>query len=297
MLNSNSFLDEKLREAPYGYTVLLVALSFLVIVLIITFALGMLFMKIKTGHWPYADVLATEQFYAYLRNPLHVKNTLVWANATMLTQLALQINDKFGQGLLWDFIRGKYQNPNHEVRIFMFLDLTSSTAIAEQLGNLNYYQLLKDFYADITNSIIYNGGKIYQYVGDEVIISWKYKESTVDDQCLQCYFDIREKISSLQQKYISRYGLVPDFKAAIHYGAVTAGEIGIIKRDITYSGDVLNTTSRMLSKCKEYGKKLLVSGKLFHYLSREEGIFQFAKMGEDQLRGKSEKIEIYAVNQ
>jgi len=55
----------------------------------------------------------------------------------------------------------------------MFVDLLSSTTIAEALGNEKYHNLLHDFYADITNPIIYNKGKIYQYVGDEVIVSWR----------------------------------------------------------------------------------------------------------------------------
>jgi adenylate cyclase len=54
----------------------------------------------------------------------------------------------------------------------MFVDLLSSTTIAEALGNEKYHNLLHDFYADITNPIIYNKGEIYQYVGDEVIVSW-----------------------------------------------------------------------------------------------------------------------------
>ena len=53
----------------------------------------------------------------------------------------------------------------------MFVDLISSTAIAEALGNKKYHSLLRDFYADMTNPIIYNKGEIYQYVGDEIVIS------------------------------------------------------------------------------------------------------------------------------
>lgn len=36
----------------------------------------------------------------------------------------------------------------------MFLDLNSSTAIAEKLGDEKYHELLKDFFADITNPIL-----------------------------------------------------------------------------------------------------------------------------------------------
>ncbi|MGD1959973.1 MAG: adenylate/guanylate cyclase domain-containing protein [Fulvivirga sp.] len=191
---------------------------------------------------------------------------MVWSIVTALTQFSLQINDKFGQGLLLAFISGKYHSPRQENRVFMFLDLMSSTQIAEKLGNTQYYNLLRDFYADITNSIIYNGGEIYQYVGDEVVISWRYEIGVLQNKCITYFYDIRSKITAMEDKYQIKYNLLPDFKAALHYGNVTAGEIGIIKRDIAYSGDVLNTTSRILSKCNEFKEKLLISGKLFSSL-------------------------------
>ncbi|TRX52680.1 adenylate/guanylate cyclase domain-containing protein [Fulvivirga sp. M361] len=290
------YVNEKLRDRPYGYTLLAVAVSFVVIVTVITIILGWWLVKQMTGNWPYASSLATEQFYDYLINPLHVKNIILWSMITLLTQFLLQINDKFGHGLLWDFLRGKYNKPQDEVRVFMFLDLMDSTAIAERLGNKNYYNLLRDFYADITNDIIYNAGEIYQYVGDEVVISWKYDKGVQDHHCIRCFFDIRSKISSLEDKYRAKYGIVPDFKAALHYGHVMAGEIGIIKKDITYSGDVLNTTSRILSMCNAYKKRLIISGNLFRSLQELESSFDSDRIGEEYLRGKKEKVELYAIS-
>jgi adenylate cyclase len=51
-----------------------------------------------------------------------------------------------------------------------------SRIIAEQLGDEKYHTLLKDFFADITIPIVENGGNIYQYVGDEVVIAWDIEE-------------------------------------------------------------------------------------------------------------------------
>ena len=291
------YVNEKLREKPYGFTLLMVAVSFLVIVAIITFTLGMGFVRFDTGYWPFTHPLATEEFYHNLNNPFHLKNLVVWANIVLLTQIGLQVNDKFGQGLMWAFVTGKYHQPQKEQRVVMFVDLIGSTTIAERLGNEQYYKLLKDFFADITNSIIYNKGEIYQYVGDEVVISWECDVQKVQFDFLNCYFDMRKAIEMKKEKYLSRYQQVPDFKAAVHYGEVTVGEIGIIKRDLTFSGDVLNTTSRMLAFCKEYQTKILLSEKLFNYLSQAKGSFRYNKMGEELLRGKSEKTGIYTVSQ
>lgn len=289
------YVNERLRDKPYGFNLLMVALSFFVIVAFIAFVLGMISVKYEAGYWPFETDMATSALYKNLTNPFHLKNILVWSSIVLLTQLGLQINDKFGQGMLWSFIIGKYHRSRKEQRIFMFADLIGSTYIAEQLGNDKYYGLLKDFFADITDSIIYNGGNIYQYVGDEVVISWECDEKTIRLEFLNCYFDMRKKIKVKKEKYLKKYGLVPDFKAAIHYGDVTVGEIGIIKRELTFSGDVLNTASRMLGFCKEYKKDILISEKLLNFIAPANGNFEYVPMGEEQLRGKSEKTKIYTV--
>ena len=268
---------------------------FFVIVGIIAFVLGMLFVRFETGNWPYIYADATKVLHENLTNPIHIKNMVVWANVVLLTQLGLQVNDKFGQGMLWAFITGRYHRSKKEQRIFMFVDLIGSTSIAERLGNDSYYKLLKDFFADITDSIIYNGGNIYQYVGDEVVISWESDENSIHHEFLNCYFDMRRKIEEKKEKYLEKYGIAPDFKAAIHYGAVTVGEVGIIKRELTFSGDVLNTASRMLGFCKEYEKNILISEKLLNYLAPVDGRFDYVRLGEQLLRGKSEKTAIYTV--
>lgn len=290
------YVNEKLRDRPYGYTLFLVTLSFFAIVALIALSLGMIIVKVEMGAWPYSNPYATLRFYHHIDNPLHLKNIVAWGVVVMLTQLGLQVNDKFGQGLLIAFILGKYHRPKKETRIFMFLDIIDSTTIAEKLGNEKYYGLIKEFFADMTNSIIYNGGRIYQYVGDEVVVSWPYREGRENADCLRCYFEIRDTIESRREKYELMFEHVPDFKASIHYGEVTAGEVGIIKRDLTFSGDVLNTTARMLPYCRSFGKKLLISGELKDSINVPQGQFEFENLGVEELRGKVERVNLIAVS-
>ena len=42
-------------------------------------------------------------------------------------------------------------------------------------------------------------------------------------------------------------------------GVVTATEIGDIKREIAFHGDVLNTAARLEKKCNECNEKLIVT--------------------------------------
>ena len=44
------------------------------------------------------------------------------------------VNDLLGQGVLFNFVAGRYRRPRVEERVLLFIDMESSTAIAERLG-------------------------------------------------------------------------------------------------------------------------------------------------------------------
>jgi adenylate cyclase len=288
------YVNEKYADKPYGYTLIAVCLSFLGIIMLIAILLAVIVVPMKTGK-PLWDPLSSEALRNFLFNARLAKNTIAWFVIVGMTQLLLQINSKFGEGAFWNIVRGKYNTPKEEKRIFMFLDLNSSTAIAEQLGNAKYHQLLKDFFAGITGPVLEHHGEIYQYVGDEVVVSWKLQdEATKNNHCLFCFFAMKDSIDQKREKYIRRYGLVPSFKAGIHCGKVVAGEVGIIKRDISYSGDVLNTTARILSKCSDFNSEVIVSSGLLNAVDLP-GLYLQKALGGIPLKGKSETIPLFSI--
>jgi len=177
----------------------------------------------------------------------------------------------------------------------MFLDLRGSTAIAEKLGEALYFNFLKDLVKDATPGILNAKGEIYQYVGDEIVVSWKKDAGSENANCLKCFFDVQRRIKEKSAYYSERYDVVPEFKAGLHYGFVTVGEIGIVKREIAYSGDVLNTTARIQSKCNDLGVNILLSKYLLDKLESLPNPFQSIEIGKIELRGKQDAIELYTV--
>ncbi|MEO0469268.1 MAG: adenylate/guanylate cyclase domain-containing protein [Bacteroidota bacterium] len=206
-----------------------------------------------------------------------------------------EVSDNIGQGVLLNFLTGKYHQPIEEERIFMFLDMRSSTTIAEKLGHVQYFNMLKAYYADLSDPIVQFGGEIYQYVGDEVIVSWKLKTAEKNLDCLHCFFAMQASLQEQTQKYQETFGVVPTFKAGIHLGEVTTGEIGVIKKDITFSGDVLNTTARIQGLCNQYKVDLLVSDQLMDVLELGDGLSAKA-LGEVELRGRHERVHVFTVD-
>jgi adenylate cyclase len=118
---------------------------------------------------------------------------ILWGFVTLSTLFMLQVNDKFGPGILKKFLLGNYYQPKKEARIFMFLDMKSSTTIAEKIGNEKYFDLLRNLFAHLTDTILNHDGEIYQYVGDEIIISWPVKKGVYKANCIQCFLSIKKK--------------------------------------------------------------------------------------------------------
>ncbi len=203
-----------------------------------------------------------------------------------------EISEYFGDGIFYNFFFGKYHQPIQEKRIFMFLDMKSSTTIAEEIGHVKYFDLIKEYYADMTDPIVETFGEVYQYVGDEIVVSWSAQKGLYKNNCIVCFDKISKIFEKRKEHYLNLFGVVPEFKAGLHIGEVTSGEIGIVKRDIIYTGDVLNTTARIQAKCNVFDAKVLISEELLNELSKTED-FNFAKIGKLLLRGKKEMVQLY----
>ena len=205
------------------------------------------------------------------------------------------VNQKFGPGILWNMFIGRYRNPREELRVFMFLDLKSSTTIAEKLGHIKFSRLIQNCFADLTPVITKHKVEIYQYVGDEAVLSWPIGKGFEDNHCIHCYFDYMEVLAAKSDHYEAAYGLRPFFKAGVHLGEVIVAEVGLIKREIAYHGDVLNTTARIQSRCNDLQQQLLVSGEALQHFQPDPRIATH-HLGEEVLKGKKTAVTIYGVN-
>lgn len=283
-----------LRAKNYGWALISIFLSYSLIYLMVSVPMGLFFHSNELGLsifepkiWQMAltDHFSLDTLQSYL----------FWLFIVLGTLIILLVNDKYGPGVFRAFLLGKYFRPKREERIFMFLDLRSSTTIAEKLGEERYFNFLNDVFRHVTSSILYAKGEIYQYVGDEIVISWKMDKGRENANCLRCFFDVQLALRRKASYYLETYDLEPEFKAGLHYGHVMAGEIGVVKRDIAFSGDVLNTTARIQSKCNDLGVNILLSKFLLDKLVLPPHAFEPKKIGDLLLRGKQEKVVLYTL--
>ncbi len=211
----------------------------------------------------------------------------------MLSLIYSAISENLGHQVFVNFFSGKYHKPKIEQRIFMFLDMKSSTTIAESLGHITYFKLLDTYYNLMSDSIINSYGEVYQYIGDEIVISWKPEKGFDQANCINCFFSILDRLHQQKEVLFNEYGFEIGFKAGIHFGEVTIGEIGALKKEIVFTGDVLNTTARIQSLCKELDADLLISGAIKEQIPPSN--YQYSSKGEIELKGRNKKEELFSV--
>lgn len=225
-----------------------------------------------------------------------VRDILFAFAIAMIIQFVLTVRTMIGGRVLGNLLVGHYHRPVREERIFMFLDIAGSTAIAERLGDVAAHSLISQFFFDVAQPTAAFGGETHSYIGDEVIITWPMAEGLRDAACLKCCFAIAERFNQRAQSYRDQFGLVPDYRIGLHGGPVVAGECGDDKREIVYIGDTVNTTARIQEYCKKASRNLLISGDLAERLILPAEI-SVERIDSVQLRGKAKGIEIFAANE
>jgi len=191
---------------------------------------------------------------------------------------------------------GKYHFPRIENRIFMFLDLKSSTTHAESLGHQKFTRLIQDCFSDLTESVLKHDVEIYQYVGDEAILTWTVEDGLKNNNCIMVYFDFSNALHTKKEHYLREFGLEPQFKAGVSMGPVTVAEVGDIKRDIAYLSDVLNTAARIEGMCNTYNSNLIISEYVLNHLISRDA-FKIIEHPSVELKGKSDFLNIYSIEQ
>lgn len=238
--------------------------------------------------------LVWERASQFMASTMFLNALLQLSVALLLCTLYSAISEHLGYSVLLSFFTGKYHKPVVERRIFMFLDMKRSTVIAEKLGHDQYFKLLFDYYDLMSSPIINHYGEVYQYIGDEVVVTWKEQLGLTEQHCIRCFFEIKNNLSNKASYFEEKYGIVPDFKAGQHLGEVTTGIIGALKKETVFVGDVLNVSARIQGLCNEYQSDIIISQDLLDSLDSTDD-FETNQLGEITLKGKSRETGIYSV--
>ncbi len=265
-------------------------------VLLVTVAIVMNFFIYFTYSLLIEQQPVSAAFHKFVENTFRQKWLLEkmpeWILLFTLTQLALEINHKYSQGVFFNIIVGKYLQPREEKRIIMFVDLKNSTPIAEKLGHKEYFKFIRDVIFCLSAGIAEYDGRVYQYVGDEIVAWWPCNKVNAK-KCVHSLIEARKIINTNADVFRWGYDITPEYKVGIHAGNIMVGQVGITKKDLVMSGDTINTAARIRSACTELNQKMLVSKEIIELLEMEE--WQSESQGMVDLKGKNESIELFAL--
>ncbi|MBX9934930.1 MAG: adenylate/guanylate cyclase domain-containing protein [Methylobacterium sp.] len=208
---------------------------------------------------------------------------------------ALRVRDLIGSETFASLIVGRYHRPVSEERVFLFLDLVGSTTYAERHGDLAAQELLKAVFSAIAEPVRRYRGQVDDYVGDQVIISWPFSRGVEKARCVACVFAIRQTLRSDQERWVTRFGLLPELRAALHGGNVVTAEVGVDRHKIAYFGDVMNATARLEGLCRDTGKPVLISDAVLSRLPALPDGIDAEALGPYRLRGRSEAMTVHAL--
>lgn len=234
-----------------------------------------------------------QSFMEFVTHPLLLVNLFYSIIVNSAIILLIQINRLLGKGNLAKLVTGKFYTPREEIRAFMFLDLKGSTTIAEKLGHIKYSRFIQDCFYYLSVVDPYNA-HIYQYVGDEVVLTWKIQKEEHLDNCIHAYNAYTHTLASKTKYFQSEYGVQPIFKAGLHLGPVTVVEVGNLKREIAYHGDTINMAARIQEQCKTFDRTLLISDDVYIRIKHMPD-YSFKNVGEFVLRGRKKSTQLYGV--
>jgi adenylate cyclase len=208
----------------------------------------------------------------------------------------LQISRLIGGPTLRNLVLGRYHRPRMEDRFFLFVDLVGSTRIAEKIGPLSMHRLLNHVFALIADPVADRLGEIYQYVGDQIVITWKVAAGCRDARPLACFFSIESMLADAAPQFIADFDVIPTVRGALHAGPVVAGEVGVNRRSIVFHGDVMNVCARIEQVAREMGSPFLASHEALRLLEGKESYY-IHDHGPHMLRGRQTPVQVFAVSQ
>lgn len=172
-------------------------------------------------------------------------------------------------------------------------DIRGFSSMAEKLEERELAQNLGNWFRDVGNAVQSSGGTIDKYIGDAVLAYWpvREQENNACSVCLEVAMEILRLAASR-----SWFGTQAAFRVgiALHYGRVTSSNIGqVAMRDATIIGDTVNTTFRLEGVMKELNQNLIFSQDFVSSLPIEHN---FTDFGEFQLKGKSQQVRVFGLD-
>ena len=212
-----------------------------------------------------------------------------------LANLVVGITNIVGGRAFLNLIIGRYHTPVEENRFVLFVDIAGSTGLAERLGGVGIHRLLDRTFRLLTLAVVDYHGEVLDYVGDEVIVTWRENSGAIDCRPLRCFMAMRDELARASGQLQREFGVVPRIRGSLHFGPVIVGEIGDIKRAIVFNGDVMNTAARLEELSRTVDGGFLASRAAMERFSSAPP-FAVRDLGRLPIRGRADGIDVVGID-
>ena len=181
---------------------------------------------------------------------------------------------------------------------FLFSDIRGFTPISEKYkGNPEgLTKLINRFLTRMTDVIISNGGTIDKFMGDCIMAFWNapIENNKHRDMAIKSAVEMQAVLQKLNSQLVTEGLPEINIGIGINTGEALVGNMGSEQRfDYSVIGDAVNLASRLESSSKTLGKTLVVGEST---VKGSEKDYNFEFVDEITVKGKSEKVKVYTIN-
>ncbi|MET4291450.1 adenylate cyclase [Bradyrhizobium sp. LB8.2] len=174
----------------------------------------------------------------------------------------------------------------------MICDLREFTKISDNWPRDDVIDLLNDYFDAMSEPIARHGGEILKFIGDGLLAIFPLSEPNACANLLHAVTEGRRAMVALNERNNGTGRAPLNYGIGVHVGDVMYGNIGSSTRlDFTVIGPAVNMASRLEALTKQLGKTVLLSRDFADLVDRQ---FDLERLGEHEVRGFSEPIELFA---
>ena len=171
----------------------------------------------------------------------------------------------------------------------VFADINGFTALSEKTDPEKMVEIMNKYFNRLGRAVYEFEGYIDKFMGDCIMALFGAPLSHENDSelAVRCALKMLQELDALNKETQLNLGM----SIGINSGIVVAGGVGTdLKLDFTVMGDAVNLAQRLQSAA---GRNQILVSKNIHKVC--DKVFHFETLEPIQVKGKENKIEIYAV--
>ncbi len=179
--------------------------------------------------------------------------------------------------------------------VILMSDIRNFTTLTESTDPELLVSGLNTYFTDMIEIVRGNQGFVDKFIGDGILAVFGLSdEENAIANAVNAGIGMLNRVNEQRKNY--SYPI--EIGIGIHCGEVIAGNIGSMERlEYTVIGDAVNAAARLEGLTKSLQSPLLISAQVLEGLPVHLAELPWTHFGDQALKGKTEKIDVYGLDQ